>query len=177
MIDKTVGMFTGLLAGYFLGMIIGFTVFDPNWDVWALLGAVLAVAGLGVGLLPRFRRNKTVILGALLGFYLGTLLRVPLFGVEDEFDLLENGIGSLICSLGGTLLGAWLGARYHSPALAYSLFAALWGGFVGGLLLGMAIDLGLEQSFTGMAPLVLACAVVLGGLAWFIQRGVPAARA
>lgn len=170
MINKIVGLFAGGLAGYFLGMIAGFTLFDENLDVWALLSALFAIIGLGVGLMARFRRNLTLVLGALLGFYVGTLLRVPLFGVDDEFDLLENGIGSLICSLGGIAIGVWLGARDRRPIIAYTLFAALWSGFLGGAVLIALFASDQAEDFAAIAPLVLAAGVVIGGITWALLR-------
>ncbi len=164
-------MFTGMLTGYLTGMVVGFTVFDPEWDVWALLGLVLALVGLVAGLLPVVRRNRSVILGAIIGFYLGWLLNFLVFGDVDEngMDLFQNGIGGFLCTVFGLMLGAWLGSRYRSQAAGYALFAAAFGGFTGGLGTGTALGMGEGTSMLEWAIPVILTGSVIGLSAWWLQ--------
>ncbi len=138
MVDKVTGIFTGMLAGYLIGMVSGFTLFDPDLDVWALLGFVLALVGAVVGIIPPFRRRQSMILGAILGFYLGWLLNFLLFGSVEEngLDLLQNGFGGFLCTTLGIIIGTIAGWRYRSQELGHTLFAITFGGFLGGLALG-----------------------------------------
>lgn len=173
MVDKITGIFTGMLAGYLIGMIVGFTVFDPDWDVWALLSFVLALAGIGIGLLPVVRRNRSMILGAIIGFYLGLLFNFLVFGdvQENGLDLFQNGIGGFLCVAFGVTAGVWLGWRHRSEALGYSLFAATFGGFLCGLGLGTALGLGKGTSMLTWAVPVIFSSGILGGITWQLQTG------
>lgn len=171
MIDKVSGMFTGMLTGYLIGMVVGFTVFDPEWDVWALLGLVLALVGLVAGLLPVVRRNRSVILGAIIGFYLGWLLNFLVFGDVNEngMDLFQNGIGGFLCTTLGLIAGAWLGSHYRSQAAGYALFAATFGGFFGGLVIGTAFSMGEGTSMLEWAIPVILTGSVIGLSTWWWQ--------
>ena len=171
LIDKATGIFTGMLAGYLIGMTVGFTAFDPDWDVWALLSFVLALAGIGVGLLPVIRRHRSVILGTIVGFYLGLLFNFLVFGdvQENGLDLFQNGIGGFLCVAFSVTTGAWLGWRYRSEALGYTLFAATFGGFLGGLGLGTVLGLGEGTSMLTWAVPVIFCSALLGGITWRLQ--------
>jgi len=173
MLDKITGIFTGMLAGYLIGMTVGFTAFDPAWDLWALLGLVLALAGIGIGLLPAIRRSRSMILAAIMGFYLGLLLNFLVFGdvQENGLDLFQNGIGGFLCVAAGTSAGAWLGWRFRSAALGYALFAATFGGFLGGLGLGTALGFGEGTSMLVWAVPVILSGAVLGALTWQLQTG------
>lgn len=80
---------TQKILGAFSGMMIGFTLFRPEQDMWALLGFVFSIIGAGIGMTPHARRNNAVVFGALVGFYIGTLLAILLFGNIVADDLLE----------------------------------------------------------------------------------------
>lgn len=168
MLDKITGMFTGVLTGYLLGMVTGFTVFDPNLDVWALLGFVGALIGIPAGLTLRVRRHRALILAAVIGFYVGQLLNLGLINDpgENGLDLLQNGLAGFALVAGGTLLGGWLGWRYRSAALGYILFAAVWGGFVGGLIFGVVLTLAPAQTMWGWMPSVAVSGAICAWLAW-----------
>lgn len=170
-IDKITGIFTGMLAGYLIGMVIGFTLFDPNLDVWALLSFGCALLGIGVGLLAIVRRNRSGILAAIIGFYLAWLLQFLIFAdaQENGLDLLQNGIGGFLIVISGTILGAWLGWRYRSEILGYTLFAVVLGGFFGGLILGMLAGLGDGSSMLVWSIFVILSSFVAGFVVWKMQ--------
>jgi hypothetical protein len=172
MADKIVGIFTGMIAGYLIGMVIGFTVFDPNLDVWALLGFVLALVGGALGITPFFRRRANIVLCALIGFYFGTLAGILLFGSpeDDLFELLQKGGLPLIAAIVGTLTGAFIGTRLRSENLKLALFMALFGGFLGGYLFGVVLRLAPIQSFIGWSPSIIICGVVCAFAVTYFQR-------
>jgi hypothetical protein len=172
MADKIVGIFTGMIAGYLIGMVIGFTVFDPNLDVWALLGFVLALVGGVIGITPFFRRRANIVLCALIGFYFGTLAGILLFGsIEDDlFELLQNGGSPLVAAIVGTLIGVFVGTRLRSESLKFALFMAMFGGFLGGYLFGVVLRLAPLQSYVGWSPSILICGAVCAFVAVYLQR-------
>jgi hypothetical protein len=169
--QKIAGVFTGLIAGYLLGMAIGFTLFNPDQDVWALLGVVLAVVGMGIGLTPFFRRNTAVMLTALIGFYFGTLLGTVFFGNIAQDDLLEVlQRPTLFFSIGGTVLGGLIGRRLPAEKVSLPLLTFLLGGFLGGYVLGVVCHLAPYPSFVGWSPFVVGSGLVVGGLAALLKR-------
>ena len=175
MLRKLFGIFSGALLGYAAGWILGWSAFDPNLDLWALLAGVGVLAGLLVGLTPLFWCRAGLWFGGAAGLYLGWLLRTLLFG-----DV-PGGPG-LLCVLGGALLGGLAGSR---PAFQEGrrplriLMAAVYIGFFGGFLVDVVLlDLVLKlvQSHTvlSQAPAVLLCAAAGGGLAAWQRPGAPA---
>jgi len=166
MLDRIMGLFTGLIAGYLLGLTIGYTVFDPNLDAWALLGIVLALVGLAVGLTAFFRRHMVIVLCAILGFYLGALIGILLAGditSDTLLGALENRTATALIVV-GTVFGGAVGTWLHNPRIKHILFAVLIGGFFGGLLLSVLLGITKEGAMWETAPLVLLCGTIAGGL-------------
>lgn len=168
---KIAGLLAGLFAGYLLGMLIGFVLFKPDQDMWALLGAVLAVLGMGLGVTPPGQRYANVLLLALIGFYCGTLIGISLFGNIAQDDLLEVlQRPTVIASLGGTVLGGLTGWRLRTAPIGLALIMALLGGFLGGYVLGIALHLAPFPSFVGWSPFVIGSGLLSGGLVVAVQR-------
>ena len=171
MSQKIAGLLAGLLTGYLLGMLIGFVLFKPDQDMWAMLGAVLAVLGMGLGLTPPGQRHANVLLLALIGFYFGTLIGISLFGDATRDDLLEVlQRPTVIVTLIGTMLGGLAGWRLRAAPIGLALIMALLGGFLGGYVLGIALQLAPFPSFVGWSPFVIGCGVLSGGLVVIVQR-------
>ncbi len=169
---KLFGIFSGALVGYMWGWIWGWSLFDPNSDMWALLAAVLGLAGLAAGMLPFFWRRAGSLFGATLGLYLGWTLRTLVF--RD----VPGGPG-VIMMLAGVLSGGWIGARkafVDGSQGLHILVGALYIGFFGGFLVDVVLlDLVLgwvkTHSILGQAPMVIACGILGGGLvAWLETR-------
>ncbi len=163
------GIFTAALVGYIWGWIAGWTFFDPNLDLWALLAAVGAVVGLVAGLAGLFQRWEMIILCATLGLYLGFVARAWLFG--DVPGGWGGGL-ALFCALLGGVSG-----RRLAPGSRRILLTALYTGFFGGFLIDIVLlDLSFgvvrQHSVAHQGVLVIVCAVV-GGLAVTMTR--PAA--
>ena len=171
MSSKIIGVFTGLMSGYLSGMVLGFVLFNPDQDVWALLGGVLALIGLGVGLTPWFQRQTATLLMALIGSYFGTLIGIVLFGDVARDDLLEVlQRPTILVSMGGMLLGGWLGRRLRTERASGLLFTMILGGFLGGYLLGIVLHWAPYPSFAGWSPFVIVSGVLSGGLVAVWQR-------
>jgi hypothetical protein len=168
--DLLAGTFSGLIAGYLLGLTIGFTLFDPELDVWALLGALLAVMGAVIGLLPLPRRYATVTLAAITGYYAGMLFDLVAFVQSNDRGLLAalqhpTGVIVILC---GTLLGAIIGWRIRHSAGAK---AALAGLALGGFLTPLIVlpNLSMTSEF-GLASIVLIGGLVGGLLTYGLFR-------
>lgn len=164
-------IFTYMIVGYLTGLIIGFTVFDPMTDIYALLGAVLAVAGVFVGLVPFFRRRVHVTFGVLMGFYLGMIITTLIWGNAQTDDVLEFVMAGGYRMLGALLmavLGGLLASRFATDKLMLPALALLLGGFVGGAIFNM---LGVAPaSLVGVMPFVLACGLLCAVIVWRLTR-------
>lgn len=168
--DLLLGMVTWMLMGYLAGLTIGFAAFDPNTDVYALMGAAFAIVGLLLGLTPYLRRYTHIALGGLIGFYLGAILGILLLGSPASDDLLEVARSSkLIVSLIGAGVGVFLGYRFGSGTNRLGIAAFLFGGFFGGLLLsaaGIAPRLGM----VAVAPYFIVCGLLCAFVVVWVQR-------
>ncbi|MBN1267121.1 MAG: hypothetical protein JXA25_16645 [Anaerolineales bacterium] len=157
---KVLWIFCAALAGYIIGWILGWTVFDPELDIWALLAAAGGLAGMVFALVSgrEFRKRAAGLFGTALGLYPGWVLRTLLFGdVPGGWGLLLV----LCCGAAGGLLSAW----QESRKVVRGLTGALLGGFFGGLLLELVwFGLTLEANGGDMillrAPGVLAFGVL-----------------
>lgn len=161
---------SGLIAGYLMGLTIGFTVFDPDWDVWALLGALLAVCGTVAGLLPAARRYATVTLGAITGYYAGMLIDLTLFLPSNDAGLLAalQHSSGMILILGGAVLGAVIGWRLRNIASAKAVLAGL---VLGGFLIPLLIlPTTASTSEAGLVPIVLGGGLLGGAVAHGLFR-------
>ncbi|MBZ0302241.1 MAG: hypothetical protein K8J31_21010 [Anaerolineae bacterium] len=164
---------TYLLAGYLVGLMIGLTAFDPDTDVYALSGAALALIGMLIGIVPFFRRRVNTAFGMLVGFYLGMILTILLWGNPQTDDLLEflqddaNRIlaALAVAGIGGLLASRLMSNRTHLPALALLL-----GGFVGGAIF-VAAGAAPPSSMVGLAPFVIGSGLVCALVAWFLTNG------
>lgn len=161
-------IFAYAIAGYLLGLIIGFTVFDPNADVYALLGVVLAVVGLSLGLIPAFRRAAGGVFGAVVGFYIGAVISTLLFGnpqTDDLLEVLQRGVVLPIAI-------AVIGARVIKPHLSLPALGFLLGGFLEGFVF-LAIGVASSTSIVMLSPFVIGSGVVIGLALWMLQRRSP----
>lgn len=169
----TFSMLSYLLAGYLLGLTLGFTLFDPNSDVYALLGAVLAILGAIIGILPFFRRRARYVFGAVIGYYVGSLISIVLFGDSVRDDLLEvlqrGGAGILLVVI-ASIIGAVIFGRTRPGAIALRGIGVLLGGFLGGYLFGVVLGLASLSSMIALAPFVLGSGIVIGIGLWLLQR-------
>jgi MFS family permease len=169
-IQRLLPMFTWLVVGYLIGMTIGFTFFDPNLDLWALLGTGFAIFGLVVGLMPFAKRHVNAALLGIFGFYVGAIACIVLFGNSswDFFNTLTiGGVGAML-PIGGAILGAVAGMRI-AKTMMLPLFGLVFGGFIGGLLLySFAMWLGVKvpRTMLGYAPFTIGAGVTLCVLAW-----------
>jgi hypothetical protein len=165
-------MLTWAIAGYLTGMIIGFTLFDPNNDIYAILGAILALAGLIMGLSPSFYRQTHIVSGGLMGFYIGALIGIVLAGNAGVDNLLEvtRNKGELLFALIGAGIGGGLAAKFASKRRILPLAAALFGGFGGGLVLSGLLGMSRNAPMLHLSPLVLVSGVVLGGAVYWLQE-------
>jgi hypothetical protein len=169
--EKLLGMITWMLAGYLIGLTVGFSIFDPNTDIYALLGAVLAILGLLLGLTPLFRRYTRLALGGITGFYLGAMLGIILLGHPVADDLLEvAGSGSkLLVALAGMVIGIVAIYRFGRQINSLLIAAFLFGGFFGALLLNM-VGIAPRLSMVYTAPYFIGCGVLCAGIVIFLQR-------
>jgi hypothetical protein len=168
---KLTGMITGLLTGYLVGTIAGFTLFNPDQDIWALLGFVLALLGMGIGLTPFFQRHIVVIQMALIGFYLGTLTGIVFFGNIAQDDLLETfHQQTVFVSIGGTILGGIIGRQLPVEKVYLPLFVFILAGFLGGYFLGVVFNLAPYPSLVGWSPFVIGSGLIFGGLLTLLKR-------
>lgn len=163
-------MITWMLCGYLIGMTVGFTAFDPDTDVYALLGAALAILGLVLGLTPLFRKYVHIALGGIIGFYLGSILSIVVMGNPATDDLLEVVRSSkLIISLIGTLIGIGVAYRFAGTTNEAVLAAFLFGGFFGGLLLTV-LGIAPRMAMVQIAPYFIGCGLVCSILIVWWQR-------
>jgi hypothetical protein len=160
-----------MLTGYLIGMTVGFAAFDPDTDIYALLGAVLAILGLLFGLTPMARRYMHLALGGITGFYLGAILSILLLGSAATDDLLEvaRGGGKLLIALMGMLVGIGLSYRFVARANSLILAAFLFGGFFGGLAL-TAVGVAPRLSMVYLAPYFVGCGVLCAVITAYLQR-------
>ncbi|MBZ0296230.1 MAG: FUSC family protein [Anaerolineae bacterium] len=164
-------IFTYMLIGYLVGLITGLTVFEPNSDIYALLGIVLALIGLVLGLLPFFWRRVNTAFGVLIGYYLGMLIAILIWGNPQTDNLLEfTGRGEQIilalitAAVGGFLASRWMPDRSALPALALLL-----SGFLGGLIFIM-IGIAPANSLVGVSPFVIGSGLVAALIVWFLTK-------
>lgn len=170
-------MFVYLIAGYLIGLTIGFTLFDPNTDVYALLSLVLSVVGLIVGVLPFFRRHARLVFGAIIGFYLSMILATLLFGSPAEDDLLEvlqRGGLSILVVLVGTIVGAGLASRLRDQDVGWAALAFLLGGFLGGYVFSVVLGFVPSSSMVYSAPFVIGSGLVAYVVVRLLTRSRPA---
>lgn len=165
-------IFAYAIAGYLLGLIIGFTVFDPNADVYALLGVVLAVVGLLLGLIPAFRRAAGGVFGAVVGFYIGAVISTLLFGNPQTDDLLEVLQRGVVLPIAIAAIGVVIGARVIKPHLSLPALGFLLGGFLEGFVF-LAIGVASSTSIVMLSPFVIGSGVVIGVALWMLQRRSP----
>jgi hypothetical protein len=162
---KLFGILSAALVGYMFGWILGWSLFDPNSDAWALAAAVFAFAGLIVGITPLFWKHAGAFFGAAIGLYLGWVARTCIWG-----DV-PGGLGLLLI-FGGAIVGGVIGAR---PAFRQggvplrALICALYIGFFGGflidvILLDVVLKLVRTHSILGQASAVIAYGVIGGGV-------------
>jgi hypothetical protein len=162
---KLFGGFAAALIGYMWGWIWGWSLFDPNLDLWAVLAGVLALAGLALGLLGLFWRWSATALSAMLGLYLGWVLRTWLFGDKPG----GWGILVMILVIG---IAVWLALKYRlqeRPTATITLLSVLFIGFFGGFLIYVLFGK-LFPGYPGpntilrQAPWVIGC----GLLGWLV---------
>ena len=165
-------IFAYAIAGYLLGLIIGFTMFDPNADVYALLGVVLAVVGLLLGLIPAFRRAAGGVFGAVVGFYIGAVISTLLFGNPQTDDLLEVLQRGVVLPIAIAAIGVVIGARVIKPHLSLPALGFLLGGFLEGFVF-LAIGVASSTSIVMLSPFVIGSGVVIGVALWMLQRRSP----
>lgn len=165
-------IFAYAIAGYLLGLIIGFTVFDPNADVYALLGVVLAVVGLSLGLIPAFRRAAGGVFGAVVGFYIGAVISTLLSGNPQTDDLLEVLQRGVVLPIAIAAIGVVIGARVIKPHLSLPALGFLLGGFLEGFVF-LAIGVASSTSIVMLSPFVIGSGVVIGLALWMLQRRSP----
>jgi hypothetical protein len=151
-----------MLLGYLTGLIVGFTAFDPDTDIYALLGAVLALIGVLIGLVPFFRGRLNTAFGILIGFYLGMVIVILIWGDPQTDDLLEFVrlgdyrilIALVIAGIGGFFASRFMPGTAHLPALAFLL-----GGFLGGALF-IALGVAPASSMVGVFPFVIGSGLI-----------------
>jgi hypothetical protein len=162
---KLFSLFTGALLGYFWGWILGWSLFDPNSDLWALLAGMGAIVGLVIGATPFVWRFMGELALASIGLYLSWIMRTLLFGDHP------GGWGVLVLILGSVV--SWIaGARLSHPNSAKQkiipgLVGGLYAGFFGGFLIDVILldeILGLvhSHSILSQAPAVMVCGITGG---------------
>ncbi len=171
---RLIGGAVGLVAGYMLGMILGFILFDPNADLWAFLGGVLGLLGLALGLFNVVSRRLVDITLAIIGFYLGSILGILLFGKPALDDLLEiTRTPAISIALGGALVGFILGTKFKAVVAIDRLVLSIIVGFVSGYLLGVVCHLAPYQSMVGWSPtIIVACMVCYATLEVINRKGI-----
>ncbi|HEX9795991.1 MAG TPA: hypothetical protein VGA52_03280 [Anaerolineales bacterium] len=147
--------FTGAVIGYIHGWIWGWSLFDPDSDLWALAAAVLAVFGLAHGLTRHFRLVARPLIAATISLYLAWVAGTWLWG--DHPSVVRS-----LTLVGGTLVGGALGRRRsNADGLPIPLLSALHGGLFGGALIqvfvmGRMFGLVEINTVTNYAPAVMA---------------------
>lgn len=158
---RLIGGSIGLVAGYLPGMILGFILFDPNMDIWALLGGVLGLLGLLLGLFSVFNRLLVEVTLLIVGFYIGSIIGILLFGKPTTDDLLEiTRTPAILISLVGSIAGFILGIKFKRFVDIGRLIFSIIIGFVSGYLLGVVFRLAPYQSMVGWAPIIIASCVL-----------------
>jgi hypothetical protein len=184
MAHKLLGIFTSVLLWYIWGWIWGWSLVDPNLDLWALLAGAGALGGLAWGVISVMRANARdkaaagkkdtgkpfdvwiVLLCATFGMFIGWAARTMIFG-----DI-PGGPGLLVM-LAGVIAGVWIGARpgLQSERWRRTLLVVLYTGFFGGFLVDMGLrGLALSASIPRMALIVIACGALGGAIAWLWKR-------
>jgi uncharacterized membrane protein YfcA len=125
-------------------------------------GAIAALSGFGIGsvltpLLALSVGTKQAVVAVSIPHLVATSIRFWNLRHKIDRHLLKN-FG--IASAGGGLLGAWLGSRFSSPALAYILGGLLvFAGFMGFTGLSKKMRFGKKMAWLGGA-----LSGLLGGL-------------
>jgi len=160
-----------MLLGYLTGLIIGFTMFDPDTDVYALLGAILALLGVIIGVIPFFSQRVNIVFGVLVGFYLGMIIAILLWGKPETDDLLEfikAGWNSIFTALVISIMGGYIASRLDFSHFYLPAFALLVGGFLGGAFF---VTFGLAPTtMVGVSPFVIGSGLVSALTLWFLVK-------
>jgi hypothetical protein len=173
LLDRLLGGIVGLFIGYLLGMILGFIFFDPNADQWAFLGLVLGLVGLIIGLTNRYLVITEVAITALIGFYIGAIVGILLFGKPAYDDLLElTRTPGLYIAMIGCILGGITGYVLKLKVNLFFLAVSMNFGFLGGYFMGTGLGYAKYPSFVGWSPFVIGCAIVCYGALAIIGRRV-----
>jgi hypothetical protein len=171
--QRTFAILSAGMAGYVIGWIWGWCMFDPNWDLWALFAFIGTLAGMVAGMFRGIYRYLGMILCAAFGLYLTWLLRTLIFG-----DI--TGGWSLMVLIFGMLAGAAFGARqvFRMPGAGiYALQGAILIGFSGGLVI-MLLSRNIlvrPQEISVIywnAPATLVCGVIGALVGWRGGRDV-----
>jgi hypothetical protein len=154
---RILGVLTGALLGYGVGWIWGWSLFDPNSDIWALTALLGAIVGLIVGFTRWFWEHAGKLTSGALGLYVGWIFRTWLLGDEP------GGFGLAIMIV-GMVVGAGIWARLGARNLG-GILGILYLGFFGGFLIDVVIlDLIAgwvqQHGILSQAPAVFACGVV-----------------
>jgi hypothetical protein len=175
MSERTIPTITGGLSGFVVGWIWGNAITgEPDVVVFAVF--LCTIVGLVAGFNPEMRDQVGNILGAVIGLYLGWVLKVLLFGDSP------GGWGVLLV-FAGMSGGAELGAKAvdRRPRQAEAvLINVLYAGFLGGMfvdvvLLDAIFGWRTDHSVLTQAP-VLLISGALGGLAAALSFGREEAR-
>jgi len=161
---KLLGGFCAALIGFLWGWLLGWSLFNPNLDLWALFAAICALVGLVIGLIGLFWKRSTEYLCATFGLYLGFIIRTLLFGDTSR------GLGLVVIAI-AVIAGIWIARRYQlqeKPGVTIVLLNVLLIGFFGGylmdiLLLNIILGSNRPHTVLARAPLVIFCGL-LGGL-------------
>ena len=186
MAHKLQGIFTSVLLWYIWGWIWGWSLVDPNLDLWALLAGLGALIGLAWGVISVIQAKARdtaaagdrdarksidiwiVLLCATFGMFTGWAAHTMIFGDKP-------GGPGLLVMLAGVAAGIWIGARpsLESDRWRRTLLVVLYAGFFGGFLVDIALrGLALPTSILRMALIVIACGALGGANAWFWKREV-----
>jgi hypothetical protein len=169
--DRILGGFIGFFCGYLLVVMLGCIVFDPNTDIWALLGFVLGIFGLCFGATSGFHKFIPVCISSIMGFYGGSIPGILLFGNPATDDLLEItrtfAVGSAVF---GTILGGIAGYLLREKIdIPLSILSVLTG-YLGGIFFGIVLRLAEYPSMVGWSPFVLGSGLSCGLILWLLRR-------